>query len=59
MLRRREASKPLEGGKLAKRLEGPYIISVVVRPGSYKLKTPKGKDVERVWNSEHLLKYYQ
>ncbi|XP_031106330.1 uncharacterized protein LOC116010979 [Ipomoea triloba] len=59
VLRRREASKPLDGGKLAKRWEGPYIVSAVVRPGSYKLRTPKGKEVERVWNSEHLVKYFQ
>nr|GME05956.1 uncharacterized protein LOC109168246 [Ipomoea batatas] len=43
VLRRREASKPLDGGKLAKRWEGPYIVLAVVRPGSYKLKTPKAE----------------
>ncbi|XP_019160737.1 PREDICTED: uncharacterized protein LOC109157290 [Ipomoea nil] len=59
VLRRHEASQPLEGGKFAKRWEGPYIVTAVVRPGSYKLKTPKGKTIDRVWNSEHLLKYFQ
>nr|GME06830.1 uncharacterized protein LOC109177136 [Ipomoea batatas] len=43
VLKRREASKPLDGGKLAKRWEGPYIVLAVVRPGSYKLKTPKAE----------------
>ncbi|XP_019176184.1 PREDICTED: uncharacterized protein LOC109171588 [Ipomoea nil] len=59
VLRRREASQPQAGGKFAPNWEGPYIIAAVVRPGSYKLKTPKGKMIARVWNSEHLLKFYQ
>ncbi|XP_019181983.1 PREDICTED: uncharacterized protein LOC109177136 [Ipomoea nil] len=59
VLRRRKASQPLEGSKFAKRWEGPYIVTTVVRPGSYKLKTPKGKTIDKVWNTEHLLKYFQ
>ncbi|XP_019183731.1 PREDICTED: uncharacterized protein LOC109178650 [Ipomoea nil] len=63
VLRRREASQPQAGGKFAANWEGPYIVAAVVRPavvcpGSYKLKTPKGKMIARVWNSEHLLKFY-
>ncbi|XP_019186014.1 PREDICTED: uncharacterized protein LOC109180761 [Ipomoea nil] len=59
VLRRREASQPQAGGKFAPNWEGPYIVAAVVRPGSYKLKTPKGKMIARVWNSEHLLRFYQ
>ncbi|XP_019166957.1 PREDICTED: uncharacterized protein LOC109162728 [Ipomoea nil] len=56
VLRRREASQPQAGGKFAPNWEGPYIIAAVVRPGSYKFK---GKMIPKVWNSEHLLKFYQ
>ena len=33
VLRERQASKPLEGGKLAQNWEGPYVVSAVVRSG--------------------------
>ncbi|XP_019175786.1 PREDICTED: uncharacterized protein LOC109171110 [Ipomoea nil] len=59
VLRRREASRPQDGGKFATKWEGPYVIEAIVRPGSYKLRTTSGKVVDRVWNSEHLLKFYQ
>ncbi|CAH9143682.1 unnamed protein product [Cuscuta epithymum] len=58
VLRKREVSKPLEGGKFAKNYEGPYVIKSVIRPGTFKLQTPKGKEIERTWNAEHLLKFY-
>ncbi|XP_019179926.1 PREDICTED: uncharacterized protein LOC109175129 [Ipomoea nil] len=58
VLRRREASQPLEGGKFAKKWEGPYAVEEVVRPGTYKLKTTGGRMIDRVWNSEHLIKYF-
>ncbi|VFQ90231.1 unnamed protein product [Cuscuta campestris] len=56
--RKREKSQPTKGGKLAKKYEGPYIIKAVVRPGTYKLVTPKGKEIDRTWNVEHLVKFY-
>ncbi|VFQ79595.1 unnamed protein product [Cuscuta campestris] len=59
VLRKREKSQPTKGGKLAKKYEGPYIIKAVVRPGTYKLVTPKGKKIDRTWNVEHLVKFYQ
>ncbi|CAH9118568.1 unnamed protein product [Cuscuta europaea] len=59
VLRRREASQPTEGGKLALKYEGPYIVSVVVKPGTYKLKCPNGTNVPRTWNVRHLVKFYQ
>ncbi|XP_019200068.1 PREDICTED: uncharacterized protein K02A2.6-like [Ipomoea nil] len=48
VLRRREASQPLEGGKVAKKWEGPYAVEEVVRPGTYKLKTTGGRMIDRV-----------
>ncbi|VFQ82595.1 unnamed protein product [Cuscuta campestris] len=59
VMRKREKSQPTKGGKLAKKYEGPYIIKAVVRPGTYKLVTPKGKEIDRTWNVEHLVKFSQ
>ncbi|CAH9109579.1 unnamed protein product [Cuscuta europaea] len=59
VLRRREASQPTEGGKMAPKFEGPYIIATIIKPGTYKLKRPNGKDVPRHWNVHHLVKFYQ
>ena len=39
--------------------EGSYIIEVVVRLGTYKLKRSDGSLVLRTWNAEHLRPYYQ
>ncbi|XP_031106229.1 uncharacterized protein LOC116010872 [Ipomoea triloba] len=36
VLRDREASQPTSGGKMAKKWEGPYRVSAIVRPGTYK-----------------------
>ncbi|GAV87338.1 hypothetical protein CFOL_v3_30764, partial [Cephalotus follicularis] len=46
-------------GKLAPNWEGPYKVKKVLRPGTFKLKTLGGRKILRVWNSEHLRKYYQ
>ncbi|VFQ74689.1 unnamed protein product [Cuscuta campestris] len=59
VLRRREASKPGDGGKLAKKWDGPYRVTAVLRPGTYKLETMEGRELERCWNSHHLRKFYQ
>ncbi|VFQ91465.1 unnamed protein product [Cuscuta campestris] len=59
VLRRREASKPGEEGKLAKKWEGPYRVTTILRPGTYKLETMEGRELERCWNSHHLRKFYR
>ena len=46
-------------GKLGPNLEGPYIISRVVRPGNYKLQTDEGKILQYTWNAEHLKCFFQ
>ncbi|VFQ70685.1 unnamed protein product, partial [Cuscuta campestris] len=46
VLRRREASKPSGGGKLAKKWEGPYRVKAILRPGTYKLETTEGRELE-------------
>ncbi|VFQ85498.1 unnamed protein product [Cuscuta campestris] len=59
VLRRRDASKPNERGKLARNWEGPYRVKAIVRPGTYQLETMEGGRVERHWNSHHLQKFYR
>ncbi|VFR00756.1 unnamed protein product [Cuscuta campestris] len=59
VLRRREASRPSDGGKLAKNWEGPYRVRAIIRPGTYRLETLEGVPVERTWNSHHLRKFYK
>ncbi|VFR02738.1 unnamed protein product [Cuscuta campestris] len=59
VLRRREASRPGDGGKLAKNWEGPYRVRAVVRPGTYRLENLEEHPVERTWNSHHLRKFYK
>ncbi|VFQ72338.1 unnamed protein product [Cuscuta campestris] len=59
VLRRREASRPGDGGKLAKNWEGPYRVRAIIRPGTYRLETLEGVSVERTWNSHHLRKFYK
>ncbi|XP_019171987.1 PREDICTED: uncharacterized protein LOC109167427 [Ipomoea nil] len=44
VLRRREASQPLEGGKFAKKWEGPYAVEEVVRPRNIQVKNYMGKN---------------
>ncbi|VFR03423.1 unnamed protein product [Cuscuta campestris] len=59
VLRKREVSRPTDGGKLAKSFEGPYIIKEVLADGTFRLQTPTGGDVPRVWNAANLIKFYQ
>ncbi|VFQ70831.1 unnamed protein product [Cuscuta campestris] len=42
VLRRREVSRPTDGGKFAKSFEGPYIIKEMLADGTFRLQTPAG-----------------
>nr|GMC64579.1 uncharacterized protein LOC109192290 [Ipomoea batatas] len=59
VLRSQTASQANEGGKFAKKWEGPYRIAAVVQPGTYRLEAMNGRTIERIWNSHHLNKFYQ
>ncbi|VFQ64835.1 unnamed protein product, partial [Cuscuta campestris] len=59
VLRRRDASKPNERGKLVRNWEGPYRVKAIVRPDTYQLETMEGGRVERHWNSHHLRKFFR
>ena len=39
--------------------EGPFIVSKVTRPGSYRLIYLDGQEVPNSWNIEHLRKFYR
>ena len=45
------------GGKLTPPWEGPFIISSVVVPGTYRLQCEDGTDVGNPWNIEHLRRF--
>ena len=44
--------------KLNSRWEGPFIVSKVTRPVSYRITDADGNDVSNAWNIEHLRKFY-
>ena len=44
--------------KLNSRWEGPFIVSKVTRPGSYRITNAYGNEVPNSWNIEHLRRFY-
>ncbi|CAN6234337.1 unnamed protein product [Urochloa humidicola] len=44
--------------KLSPPWEGPYTISQVLRPGTYKLQTSNGDEFTNAWNIEQLHRFY-
>ncbi|GJX15958.1 reverse transcriptase domain-containing protein [Tanacetum coccineum] len=58
MLRRNEASRVEDQGKLGPKWEGPYRIVEAYENGSYKLQTLEGKKVPRTWHAINLRKCY-
>ncbi|CAN6319238.1 unnamed protein product [Urochloa humidicola] len=56
VLRRIQKSTGLR--KLKSPLDGPFEVSQVVGPGTYRLKTDDGQDVPNAWHIEHLQKFY-
>ena len=53
------ARKNLAHGKLGPSWEGPYIVTLIIRPGNYELQTEEGKILPHTWNAEHLKRFYQ
>ena len=52
------ARKDPTHGKLGPNLEGPYIVSWIIRPGNYELQMEEGKILYHSWNAEHLKRVY-
>jgi hypothetical protein len=44
--------------KLSSAWEGPFSISKVTRPGSYRLQTLEGDDISNSWNIDQLCRFY-
>ena len=44
--------------KLLSLWEGPFIVAKVTRPGTYKLITEDGKEVNNTWHISQLRKFY-
>jgi hypothetical protein len=44
--------------KLSPLWEGPFIVSEVTRPGSYRLTQMDGTEVGNSWNIEHVRRFY-
>jgi hypothetical protein len=44
--------------KLSSPWEGPFSISKVTRPGSYRLQTLEGNDISNSWNIDQLCQFY-
>jgi hypothetical protein len=44
--------------KLTPPWEGPYTVTKVLQPGTYKLKTVDGKIFTNTWNIEQLRRFY-
>ncbi|CAN6324259.1 unnamed protein product [Urochloa humidicola] len=44
--------------KLSPPWEVPYVVSQVLRPGTYKLQTPDGEEFTNAWNIEQLHRFY-
>ncbi|XP_074362358.1 uncharacterized protein LOC141702604 [Apium graveolens] len=59
VLRESVASQPAITGKFKAPWEGPYQVTDVVAPGTYRLSTLDGSPLKNSWNAIHLKKFYQ
>jgi hypothetical protein len=56
VLRRWQSNKGRH--KLTPPWEGPYIVAVVLKLGTYKLSNDKGETFTNAWNIEQLRRFY-
>ncbi|XP_074346601.1 uncharacterized protein LOC141685397 [Apium graveolens] len=59
VLREMVALIPTKQGKLQPNWEGPYKVTEVVHPGTYKLETLSGEAIKNTWHASRLRKFYQ
>ncbi|XP_074354290.1 uncharacterized protein LOC141693170 [Apium graveolens] len=59
VLRESATSQPTIKGKFKAPWEGPYQVTKVVAPGTYRLSTLDGTPIKNAWNAIHLKKFYQ
>ncbi|XP_074346854.1 uncharacterized protein LOC141685661 [Apium graveolens] len=58
VLRKVEASRVGQKGKLAPNWERPYKVKSIQGRGSYELETMDGEKVPRTWHAQNLKVYY-
>ncbi|VFQ95862.1 unnamed protein product [Cuscuta campestris] len=58
VLRKREVSRPTDGGKFAKSFEGTYVIKEVLANGTFRLQTPVAGDVLRTLDRDPFKKIF-
>lgn len=58
VLRESAVSMPTKVSKLSPPWEGPYRVTKVIRPGTYRLETLNGSPLPNAWNAVHLKKFY-
>ena len=56
MLQRTQSTK--EKHKLSPPWEGPYMVTEVIRPGTYRLKDDNGNVLTHTWNIEQLRRFF-
>jgi hypothetical protein len=44
--------------KLSSPWDGPFTVTRVTRPGSYRLQTLEGEDISNSWNVDQLCRFY-
>jgi hypothetical protein len=44
--------------KLSSPWEGPFTVAKVIGPGSYRLQTLEGEDINNSWNVDQLCRFY-
>jgi hypothetical protein len=45
-------------GNLQVKWEGPFLVSALNKPGSFRLKDIEGNDIPRSWNLDELRRYH-
>ncbi|KAD2393800.1 hypothetical protein E3N88_40777 [Mikania micrantha] len=58
VLRKNEASRKEDTGKMGPKWEGPYQIAEAHQKGSYKLRDMQDKPIPRHWNAANLRRFY-
>ena len=59
VLRELATSMPTKQGKLMLNWEGPYTMTEVIRPGTYKLAELNGTPIKNTWHAARLRRFYQ
>ncbi|KAK8928830.1 hypothetical protein KSP39_PZI017964 [Platanthera zijinensis] len=53
------AGKGPQQNKLTTAWEGPYVVTAVLKPGTFRIRNALGKTLPRTWNAQNLRRFYQ